>query len=232
MKKIVVLLILFAMNIGCSASEKEINLVAIGDSLTHGTGDPDKKGYIERVRVSLAEKKGIPVHLDNYAVPGYTTENILQQLKNRKMRRQIQKAHYLTLYIGTNDFRKSAEYQFQPLDLKKMKEGKTEFSANLHEILEKIRDENSDAPILVLGLYHPYVEYSNEQEIVEVIEAWNHEIVRVATDFEKTYFVPTLDLFVDRTKKQYFSDSLHPNPAGYELMAERVLDEFITKKGL
>jgi lysophospholipase L1-like esterase len=232
MKKIIVLLLLFSINLGCSATENDIKLVAIGDSLTHGTGDPSKKGYMERVRAGLADKEEVAVHLKNYAIPGYTTEDLLNQLKNKKMRQQVKKADYLILFIGTNDFRKSAEYVFQPLDFKKMSEGKAKFSSNLHQILKKIRVENSQAPILVLGLYHPYVEYSNEQEIRGVIEGWNHEIKMVTEGFDATYFVPILDLFVDKAKKQYFSDSLHPNAAGYELMAERVLEHFITKKGL
>jgi lysophospholipase L1-like esterase len=232
MKKILVLLLLFTMNLGCTSSSKDINLVAIGDSLTYGTGDPEKKGYIERVRVGLEEEEGVPVHLVNYAVPGYTTANLLKQLKNRKMRQQIKRANAIILYIGTNDFRKSAQYVFQPLDFKKMNEGEAKFSSNLHQILKKIRAENSRAPILVLGLYHPYVEFSNEREIREVVEGWNAEIAAVAQDFDETYFVSTLDLFEDKAKQQYFSDSLHPNAAGYELIAERVLDTFTTKKGL
>jgi lysophospholipase L1-like esterase len=227
MKKMVVLLLLFTMNLGCSSSSNDINLVAIGDSLTYGTGDPEKKGYIERVRVGLEEEEGVPVHLVNYAVPGYTTGDLLKQLRNSKMRQQIQKADTLILYIGTNDFRKSAEYVFQPLNDNKLNEGEAKFSSNLHQILKKIRAENSRAPILVLGLYHPYVEYSNEQEILEVIEGWNRKIEMTTGEIDKTYFVPTIDLFEDRPKKHYFSDSLHPNAAGYELIAKRVMDYFL-----
>jgi lysophospholipase L1-like esterase len=206
-----------------SAKPKALNLVAIGDSLTYGTGDPAKKGYIKRVQARVEEKLDTPVRLSNYAVPGFTTENILTQLQDRKILKTITKADYLILYIGTNDFRKSAEREFYPLHLEKIDEGKIRFSKNLHTILKKLRNENATAPILVLGLYQPYVEYPNQDELLAVIEHWNMTIVETTEDFHQTTFIPTLDLFQNKPKEKYFKDSIHPNPAGYELIAERVL---------
>jgi lysophospholipase L1-like esterase len=211
----------------CSASTKEMNLVALGDSITHGTGDPSRKGYIGIVKTELEEKKGIPVQVRNFAVPKYTTENILSQLQDREIRNRIQKADYLILYIGTNDFRKSAGYDFNQLHVKKINVGKSHYSTNLHEILEKMRKENSAAPILVLGLYHPYEEYPNQLEILELIEQWNTEIITVIGEFDQTYFVPTLDLFQNKPKEVYFHDSLHPNKKGYQQIAERLYDKLI-----
>ncbi|WP_045524638.1 GDSL-type esterase/lipase family protein [Neobacillus niacini] len=207
---------------GSSASTKEINLVALGDSITHGVGDPAKKGYIEGVKVKLQEKLNTPVKVSNFAIPRYTTDNILEQLKDKKIYMQIKKANYIILYIGTNDFRKSAEFQFNPLHVKRINQGKVKFTTNLHRIIENIRKGNSAAPIFVLGLYQPYIEYPNQKEILSTIEHWNNEIVKVAGDYEQTYFVPILDLFQNKPKSNYFSDSLHPNPAGYQLIAERL----------
>ena len=42
----------------------------------------------------------------------------------------------------------------------------------------------------------------------------------------RDFFVPTLDLFKNKPKKRYFSDSLHPNPAGYQLIADRLFKKF------
>ncbi|MEH7011685.1 GDSL-type esterase/lipase family protein [Neobacillus niacini] len=216
---------------GSSASPKVINLVALGDSITHGIGDPTKKGYIEILKVKLEEKRNNPVQVSNFAIPRYTTDKILEQLHDEKIKMEIKKANYIILYIGTNDFRKGANHQFNPLNVKRINEGKVRFISNLHKILENVRKDNSAAPIFVLGLYQPYVEYPNHQEILSIIKHWNNEIVNVAGDFDQTYFVPTLDLFQNKTKSNYFSDSLHPNPAGYQLIADRLSEQVLIKLG-
>lgn len=212
---------------GSSASTKPLNLVALGDSITHGVGDPAKKGYLDGVKGKLEEIQKTSVKVSNFAVPRYSTDKVLEQLMDKKITAQIKRANYIILYIGTNDFRKSANYQFNPLDVKGVKEGKVTFTTNLNRILDNIRKENPAAPIFVLGLYQPYVEYSNHQEILSTIKDWNDGIANVAGDFNRTYFVATLDLFHDKPKSTYFSDSLHPNPAGYRLISERVSEKVI-----
>jgi lysophospholipase L1-like esterase len=227
-----VILILFGAYTGVRsslASTKEINIVALGDSITYGIGDPAKKGYVEGVKEKLEDIQNTPVKVSNFAIPRYSTDKVLEQLQDKKINAQIKKANYIILYIGTNDFRKSAKHQFNPLDLKRINDGKVIFTTNLNKILEKIRIDNSMAPIFVLGLYQPYVEYSNRKEILSTIKDWNDGIVKVAGNFNRTYFVATLDLFQDKTKSNYFSDPLHPNPAGYQLIADR-LSEIVLKE--
>ncbi|MCM3693768.1 GDSL-type esterase/lipase family protein [Neobacillus niacini] len=217
---------------GSSASTKVINLVALGDSITHGVGDPTNEGYIEGVKEKLEEVHKTPIKVSNFAIPRYSTDKVLEQLQDKKINAQIKKGKYIILYIGTNDFRKSANYQFNPLDVKRINDGKVRFTTNLTKILESIRKNNSAAPIFVLGLYQPYVEYANREEILSTIKDWNDEIVKVADHFDQTYFVATLDLFQEKPKSTYFSDSLHPNPAGYQLIAERVSETVLKELSL
>lgn len=216
---------------GSSASTKVINLVAFGDSITHGIGDPAKKGYIDGVKMKLEDIQNTPVKVSNFAIPRYSTDKVLEQLQDKKINTQIKKASYIILYIGTNDFRKSASYQFNPLDVKRINDGKVTFTANLNKILENIRKDNSTAPIFVLGLYQPYVEYSNRKEILSSIKDWNDEIVKVIDSFDRIEYVATLDLFQDKPKSTYFSDSLHPNPAGYKLIANRLSEKVLKEIG-
>lgn len=224
------IILLFAMLIWTfysSASTEGLHITSLGDSITHGTGDSSKQGYIIRVKRKIEEKKNIPVEISNLGVPKYTTENILDQMKDRKVRKQLEAADYITLYIGTNDFRKSANYNFEELNLKKISQGRSAFTRNLNNILYNIREENTHAPIVVLGLYHPYIEYKNQLEIKDEIKIWNREIMDLTRTYEQTYYISTLELFANKQKKEFFSDSLHPNSTGYELIAEKVFKEII-----
>ncbi|WP_077213134.1 GDSL-type esterase/lipase family protein [Bacillus dakarensis] len=211
------------------ASRNVLKVVALGDSITHGTGDPDKKGYIERVKLALQKDKGISVKLRNFGIPKYTTEDILKQLENEDTNKQIKQADMIILYVGTNDFRHSAKHQFENIDVMSLNRGRVQFSKNLDKILHSIRNQNQDASIFVLGLYHPYVEYKNNIQLQELIYAWNDEIHEVIKGYEQVKYVPTLDLFNNKPKTQYFSDSIHPNPAGYELIANRLLESIQEK---
>lgn len=210
-----------------SAHPSEIKIVALGDSITYGTGDPLKKGYIIRFKVQFEEYKETSVRLSNYGVPKYTTNQLLIKLKDKKIKKEIQQSNYIILYIGTNDFRKSAQYKFNEIDLKQINEGRIVFTNNLHKILKMIRKENSFSPIIVLGLYHPYVEYQNQQQLLGLINDWNMSITNVVNQYENISFVPTLDLYLNLPKKNYFSDSIHLNPAGYQLMANRLFTKMI-----
>lgn len=219
---IVVLIVL--VFISTSAFPNQVRMVAIGDSITFGTGDPQSLGYIGRFTKKYNEANGHSVKLSNFGIPRYTTDDILQQLKKEQIRRSINTAHYIVLYIGTNDFRVCADYKFSKLKMKDMNRGKQKFSNNLHQILTNIRTENKSAPIVVMGMYHPYTQYHNEKEIYGVIREWNKEINRTVSQFNETTFVPTADLFLEKPKQSCFSDSLHLNGYGYELMANRLFE--------
>lgn len=209
-------------------ASRELQIVAFGDSITYGTGDPERKGYVERIKVAM-EQKGLPsVHISNFGVPKYTTMDILKLLQNKKVVKNIEEANYIILYVGTNDFRQSAQYVFKPLPYKKLSKGKNLYMEHLLRIIHVLRDANPFAPIIVLGLYHPYVEYENQKEIYETIEEWNKGIKKVTQNFPQTYFIPTADLFINRDKKRYFSDSLHLNERGYDLLSERVTDSLLS----
>lgn len=209
---------------GAAANSSDMYLVALGDSITFGSGDSSKKGYIDRLKILFEERYRIPLKVSNYGVPRYTSENLLEKLQNNEIISEIRNADYIVLYIGTNDFRKSVQHQWEFFDPKKAAEGKTKFSVNLHKLLLQIRNENPEAPIFVLGLYHPYSQYEKSHEILTSICEWNQEIQNTTRQFENAIFVPTIDLFLNKPKKKYFSDSLHPNSRGHQLISERLFE--------
>jgi lysophospholipase L1-like esterase len=209
------------------ATPKTINMVALGDSLTFGIGDPERKGFIERVKEQFEKERKVAVQHNNFGVPKYRTDQIIDQLKTKEVQQAINRADYVFLFIGTNDFRKSAEYQFEEINEEKIRHGKKAFSKKLHQIISEIRKENNDVPIILLGLYHPYTDLKNQKQIGALIKEWNQEIKKLITSYDRLFFVPTFDLFQNVNKESYFHDSLHPNANGYQLIAKRVVQKVL-----
>jgi len=207
-----------------SADRNVIKVVSLGDSITYGTGDSFKKGYIGRFKEIYERKNHIPMILTNNGVPKYTTEDILHQLEKNETGEMIKDATYITLYVGTNDFRKSAQYDFSSINVDEMQKGKIIYLENLTEILEEIRKQNQTAPIFVMGLYDPYTDHKNHKQLSKLIESWNTDIKEIVTKDNYATFVPTSDVFIDKPKNKYFADSLHLNRDGYHKLAIRLYE--------
>ncbi|WP_147535262.1 GDSL-type esterase/lipase family protein [Bacillus marasmi] len=227
MKKILISLYmifaLFALILfSSSAYQNQIHLVALGDSITHGTGDPLRMGYIGRFQQIYDEEHLANIKISNFGIPKYTTDDTLRQLRDKQISAAIHSADFVIVYIGTNDFRKSAQYKFEQLPNKRMNSGKIHYINNLERILTEIRKENEQATLIVFGLYHPYTEYQNSVQIQKLIEEWNEEINQTANHYRPSQFIPTIDLFLMQPKVHLYSDSIHLNSAGYELIANRL----------
>ncbi|MBD8067957.1 GDSL-type esterase/lipase family protein [Bacillus sp. PS06] len=202
-----------------SATPNKTNIVALGDSITYGTGDPKKIGYIGR----LKDKIKNPVIIQNFAIPKYKTNQTLDQLKSQKVIKAVQQSDYLILNIGTNDFRKSTSYSFNQIDLSEFKKGQKQYVQNLKQILVILKELNPSAPIFVFGLYDAYEDHNNSKQLNRLIINWNKQIQAVISEVDHITYVPTIDLFQGKPKTDVFSDSLHPNEKGYDILAHRLL---------
>ena len=77
-------------NKGAEHSQNTVQVVALGDSLTRGTGDDSGKGYVglvQRVKRRLKFLKKITVY--NLGINGQTSTNLLQHLDQQNIKRQM-----------------------------------------------------------------------------------------------------------------------------------------------
>ncbi|WP_394139781.1 DUF459 domain-containing protein [Cytobacillus oceanisediminis] len=196
-------------------------IVAFGDSLTYGYGDKTKEGYIGRLQSKLSRANPDKNYeIKNYGVYGYKSSDVLKQMLKPKVAQDIKEADLFIVYIGTNDLLKSNGGDLYPLHHEKLVESKDVYEDKLNGILETLETANNDAPILLLGLYNPY---PDGDKIEKYIDHWNQSIQNTAEQDENITYISTNELFKGKNKKQYFSDSLHPNGKGYELIAEKIL---------
>lgn len=57
---------------------------------------------------------------------------------------------------------------------------------------------------------------------------WNASLEKLALNDKNVYITPTFDLFQNRGKI-YYTDHFHPNEVGYTYMAERLVQNVVSK---
>lgn len=91
------------------ATNGEFKIVALGDSLTKGTGDNTGEGFVKRTVAGLSAN-GIKAELlGNMGINGLTTEGLYDKLNEDGVQYALRMANVVFLSIGGNDlFRSSA----------------------------------------------------------------------------------------------------------------------------
>ncbi|MBC8081332.1 MAG: lipase [Gorillibacterium sp.] len=217
------------------SSSKEINILAIGDSLTRGVGDATGKGYVERVKAGLQSSLGKETYVWNLAISGAKTADLLEQLDHTntsaRMQDYTKQANVILLTIGGNDmFQMGVKDDKSPLnpnemafDLDLLKKNMPAALEQLDQILTRISKLNPKARIMYVMFYHPFLDYDTERVGSLFVQAWEGKAFEIANRLGNVTVVPTYDLFQQVPVKYLYTDHFHPNPDGYERIAERVL---------
>lgn len=201
--------------------EGRVQIVALGDSLTRGTGDLEGKGYVGYLVSNLEKKTKRKLALSNLGIKGMTSEQLAAQVKQEELKRQIENADILLITIGGNDLFRSGEglVNMSPEALQPIEAA---YEQNLNMILTKLRETNKEAEIFFIGLYNPFIDLENANQTSSVVRAWNYKSAEISANYHNTVFVPTFDLFQLNVNDYLFTDKFHPNTEGYQLIAERV----------
>lgn len=196
-------------------------VVALGDSLTRGTGDDSGKGYIGYLVEELEEKSKEKITLHNFGVKGFRSEQLVAHLKQAEIQRQIKQADYIVITIGGNDLFQGGQ-TFMEMDEKKIVGIREGYLKNLQAILKELRSLNSEAVIFDLGLYNPFIDLNDSQLTTKIVRDWNYETSKLLDQDPQTIYIPTFDLFQLKVNDYLYTDKFHPNAEGYKLIAERI----------
>ncbi|WP_312099165.1 SGNH/GDSL hydrolase family protein [Niallia sp.] len=198
-----------------------VRLLALGDSLTRGTGDDTGKGYIGYLKESLAEKTEAEITISNYGIKGLTTDQLAVQLTKQEIQRQTANADLLFITIGGNDLFQGGQ-SLTEIEEDSISKLLTTYSKQLNVVLTTIRSVNKDAPIYLIGLYNPFNDLENSALTSQIVRTWNNATAEICANYPRAIFVPTYDIFQQNVQQYLYSDHFHPNKKGYQLMAERV----------
>jgi lysophospholipase L1-like esterase len=195
-------LILNLPNLG--QSDKTINYLALGDSLTAGTGaELETQSYPYLIAQEL--QKNANVNLMNLGIPGAGAQNILQ---NELPQVQGFKPDIITLLIGINDMHDRV--------------GLEKFKINLTATIKQLKNYQGAKIALInipfLGtpkiIHFPFRYYYQNQT-----EKYNSLIKDLAAEHNLCLIdlhAKTKDLFSNNSDL-YAADQFHPSAKGYEL---------------
>lgn len=198
-------------------------VVAFGDSLTYGFGDEEGSGYIDTLDRKLNDQNKEEFDFTNEAIYGLESSGVLKQMSDIRVSSKLDEADYFIVFIGTNDLINSNGGNLNNPNHENIDKGKEVYLQNLKAIVNILTKNNEDTPILVLGLYNPYPESG---QIEAILDDWNKDLIQTIQNEERISYIPTNDLFKGKDKKDYFSDSLHLNDKGYNLVANRILAKY------
>lgn len=224
----------------------DLNLVAIGDSLTEGIGDGKKEGgYVGLLSEKLTEQyPKLDVSSHNYGISGERSDQILKRIKeDEDLQKAIKDAQVITITVGGNDVMKTFKSKLLDITEEDFEEASEEYQERIQDMFDEIRSLNKDASIFVLGIYNPfYVYFPDITELQNVIIHWNDGTEKVVKQQQNAYFVPINDLLEkgdtaikeNYEKKQnqllFKEDNYHPNEAGYGKMADRLFEQIVDEE--
>ncbi|WP_124727106.1 GDSL-type esterase/lipase family protein [Staphylospora marina] len=197
-------------------------LLGLGDSLTRGIGDSQGQGYFGIVKEELSKSSGGSFSAVNLAVQGSTSEDLLRQVREKRVKQLVKEAGKIVITIGGNDLFRSSG-RLARIDEQEAEKARLRYRENLSAILSELRSSNPQAPVFLLGLYNPFGDVADAETSSRLVASWNHTMNEVASRFEKVVVVPTHDLFQLNPGAYLYTDHFHPNRPGYERMADRLL---------
>ncbi|WCK55885.1 GDSL-type esterase/lipase family protein [Aneurinibacillus sp. Ricciae_BoGa-3] len=197
-----------------------IMIVALGDSLTRGTGDDSGKGYIGNVQDEIKKAMNKNVLVFNQGINGYRTMDLLEDLQKRSdIRRMLAQADIITITIGGNDLFSLSHDEVNPAVVRKRVPAAL---ARFKRIVDELAVINPRATLLYMGLYNAFYDLPNASETSRVVQQWNEGAQSILYQHPRDIFVATDDLFRLNLRKYLSSDHFHPNREGYKRIGLRM----------
>lgn len=205
---------------------KDIQYVALGDSLTEGVGDElDQHGYVGRLSKEMETWRGVKsVTVTNTAKRGRRSDQLIDQIQSGKIDDELERADIISLTIGGNDLMKIVRSNITDLTKEVFDDKRPAFQQRYETIMQLIRERNPNAPIILIGIYNPLSIFTKEKsDMNTIMREWNSDIRGFANQDDHAVFINVEDLFNSNDNMVYHTDFFHPNAKGYDQMTARII---------
>ena len=242
MRNLVKFVFVFALIVGVIAqpsasfaSETEkVNYVSLGDSLAAGQ-TPDKtlgKGYPDFIAEKFQEAGVLGTYVRDYAVSGYTTQNVLDDITNNVTKGDnpgiqavLSQATHVTIDVGANDLLKTITIDKTTgaisFDQQEVQKTFAQIQQNLGQIVAGVKTINPNAKIFIMGYYNPFPHLPAESQPIlkQSLDTLNTIIEQIAVKSGSVY-VPTAEAIAANKNFLPNPQDIHLSEDGYKTVAE------------
>lgn len=204
-------------------SQPTLRVIALGDSLVYGYGDPEAGGWVEQLRRRWMSVESPGHVLYNLGVRGNRTSQVLDRLEQEfrhrgELRNRV--PDLIILSVGVND---SARVQSP--------QGRNytdfeQFQVQINTLLDRAQQL---CPVLFIGMipvdeskmpFHGCLYYNHESQ------SQYKEVTRSACLERQIPYLDLFQLWLNRGshwwRSRLTADGLHPNPLGYRSILQDV----------
>lgn len=216
-----------------------LHVVVLGDSVaTAANCDCDDFG--QRATTQLATLLHRPTQLDNLAVGGATTTDVLQLLRRRDAQASLARADLVVIQIGANDFDEADAYTtacLQPKTSGCASQTYATVSANLASIVETVQSISQiNRPVVgLMDYWNIFRDGTVAQREGATYAAASRAMSQLFSDDVRTVAHTTGVTFVDATTPLVgdgskdptgllTDDGDHPDDAGQQALADALVD--------
>ncbi|MGD1861483.1 MAG: GDSL-type esterase/lipase family protein [Leptolyngbyaceae cyanobacterium] len=202
---------------------EEKRIVAIGDSLVYGFGDPEGGGWVERLRRQWLQPEAPSHAIYNLGVRADTTERVARRLVQEFQTRgefRNRVPDLMILSVGLNDTCRVSKPDGRPL---------TEFQLFQAQMGELLDTAQSLCPTIFIGMTPVLEERMPFAEILYYShrDQWPYkEFTRAACEQRHIPYLDVYDLWLRRGdawwRSRISTDGLHPNVLGYRALLEDI----------
>lgn len=225
-------------------NEEKLNYIAIGDSLTLGENPYGQinYSYADYVKDYLDKNALLRFYTKGYATKGYTTTDLLNDIKNDKkiehdgktinIKKTLREADLVTITIGINDLVNNLKFDtalFELMDEKTINSEINKLIKNNTQLLKEVK-KYAKKDIIVIGYYNPIPKQSLliQNKLDQIFKVINNKYKKVCNDNSIIY----IDVYENfKNNPDYLPNpfNIHPNTKGYQSIGNKVID-IIEKK--
>jgi lysophospholipase L1-like esterase len=219
-----------------STYKEEFNYVALGDSLAAGRnsyGGYDY-GYADYVRDYLEQKDKLSSYA-NYAVSGYSTDNVINDINHNRiievegkdigLKRALRESDLVTISIGVNDILKNVNIS----SIASLLSDRSNTIRMVDKTFEKIKDvlssvrQYAKGDIIVIGYYNPFPGLTEYKKNIDYIVDYSDKQYQKICNANETHYATISNVIGKNSDYLPNPLDIHPNIQGYKAISNTII---------